>query len=38
MINENFYDLRCVFFLYLVVMLDTSKMVMPRVLLANSRW
>jgi hypothetical protein len=38
MINENFYDLRCVSFLYLVVMLDTPKVVMPSVLQANSRW
>jgi hypothetical protein len=30
MINENFYDLRCVSFLRLVVM--------PRVLQADSRW
>jgi hypothetical protein len=38
MINENFYDLRCVSLPRLVVMLDTSKVVMPRVLQADSRW
>jgi hypothetical protein len=38
MINENFYDLRCVSFLRLVVMPDTRKVVMPRVLQADSRW
>jgi hypothetical protein len=38
MINENFYDLRCVSFLCLVVMPDTLKVVMPRVLQADFRW
>ena len=38
MINENFHDLRCVSLLCLVVMPNTSKVVMPRVLQANSRW
>jgi hypothetical protein len=38
MINKNFYDLRCVSFLRLVVMPDTPKVVMPRVLQADSRW
>ena len=38
MINENFYDLRCVSFLCLVVMPDTLKVVMPRVLKADFRW
>jgi hypothetical protein len=44
-INENFYDLKCVSLLRLVVMLDTLKVVMldtlkvvmPRVLQADSR-
>jgi hypothetical protein len=31
MINENFFDLRCVSLLCLVVMPDTPKVVMPRV-------
>ena len=38
MINENFYDLRCVTLLYLVVMPNTPTVVMPRVLQADSRW
>jgi hypothetical protein len=38
MINENFFDLRCVSFLCLVVMPNTPKVVMPRVLQADSRW
>ena len=46
MINENFYNLRCVSLLCLVVMLNTPKVVMlntpkvvmPRVLQADSRW
>jgi hypothetical protein len=38
MINENFYDLRCVFLLFLVVMPNTPTMVIPRVLQADSRW
>jgi hypothetical protein len=38
MINENFYDLRCVSFLCLVVMPNTFKVVMPRVLQVDSRW
>jgi hypothetical protein len=38
MINENFYDLRCVSLFRLVVMSDTSKVVMPRVLQEDSRW
>ena len=38
MINKNFYDLRCVSFLCLVVMPDTPKVVMPRVLQTDSRW
>ena len=37
-INENFYDLKCVSLLHLVVMPDTPKVVMPRVLQVNSRW
>ena len=37
-INENLYDLRCVSFLRLVVMPDTPKVVMPRILQANFRW
>ena len=37
-INENFDDLRCVSLLCLVVMPNTPKVVMPRVLQANSRW
>ena len=32
MINENFYDLRCVSLLCLVVMPNTPKVVMPKVL------
>ena len=35
MINKNFYDLRCVSLLRLVVMPDTPKVVMPRVLQAD---
>jgi hypothetical protein len=38
MINENFYDLKCVSLLRLVVISDTPKMVMLRVLQADSRW
>ena len=38
MINENFYDLRCISFLRLVVMPDSSKVVVPSVLQADSRW
>jgi hypothetical protein len=38
MITENFYDLKCVSLLRLVVIPDTPKMVMPRVLQADSRW
>ena len=37
MINANFYDLRCVSLLCLVVMPGTPKVVMPRVLQADSR-
>ena len=37
-INENFYDLRCISFFHLVVMPDTSMVVMPRVLQTDSRW
>ena len=32
MINKKIYDLRCVSLLHLVVMPDTPKVVMPRVL------
>ena len=38
MINENFYDLRCVSSLCLVVMPDIPKVVMPRVLQVDFRW
>jgi hypothetical protein len=38
MINENFYNLRCVSLFCLVVMPNTPKEVMPRVLHADSRW
>ena len=38
LMNENFYDLRCVSLICLVVMPDTPKVVMPRVLQADSRW
>jgi hypothetical protein len=38
MINKNFYDLRCVSLFRLVVMPDTPKVVMLRVLQADSRW
>ena len=38
MINKNFYDLRCVSLLRLVVKPNTPKVVMPRVLQADSRW
>jgi hypothetical protein len=38
MTNENFFDLRCISLLCLVVMLDNPKVVMPRVLQADSRW
>ena len=38
MINENFYDLRCVSLFCLVVMSNTPKVVMPRVLQIDFRW
>jgi hypothetical protein len=38
MINKNFYDLRCVSFLRLVVKPNTPMVVMPRVLQVDSRW
>ena len=38
MINEIFYDLRCVSLLCLVMMLNTPKVVMLRVSQADSRW
>jgi hypothetical protein len=37
MINKNFYDLRCVSFLRLVVKPNTPMVVMPRVLQVDSR-
>ncbi len=37
MVNENFFDLRCVSLFCLVVMPNTPKVVMPRVLQADSR-
>jgi hypothetical protein len=38
MINENFYNLRCVSLLCLAVMPNTPKVVMPRVLQTDSMW